>query len=85
MVLSKKGRARKRQELLDLLSDFGISMDDLVYLPEAIKIVKNLLNNPVQATPQEKERIVDKSVATPSQIIEMFSTEVEVLNFDGRK
>ena len=52
----------KLQELVKLLSVFGITEEDLRYLPQALKIVKegNLPNKPKTMSEEEKKDLEDK-------------------------
>ena len=51
---------KKQRELVEVLATFGISEEDIKYLPEALKIVKDIKNQPTQPTgfsPEVKEQI----------------------------
>ena len=68
----------KIKELLELLSFFGITEDDLKYLPEALKLVKeNSMPKKFTMTDKEKSELEDKKkkTLTPEEFIEHFRTE----------
>lgn len=78
---------KKRQELLELLSSFGITEEDLKYLPSALKIVKEgNINKPVEITDEQKKKIKDKldKTLTPEQMIQAFAGETEEFYPNGR-
>ena len=70
----------KVKELLKLLGVFGISEDDLRYLPEAIKKVKSL-DQPKQYTPSDelKKQFEDKKInaTTAEDFVKSFSKDIE--------
>lgn len=73
------GKWRFRKMLIQTLKDeFGISEDDLKYLPEAVKIVKEKPS--VSFTPDKKseeEKAADKLKMTPQEMVAMFAGDVE--------
>lgn len=78
---------KKRQELLELLSSFGITEEDLKYLHSALKIVKEgNINKPVEITDEQKKKIKDKldKTLTPEQMIQAFAGETEEFYPNGR-
>ena len=83
MALSEYKKWKKRQELLETLKEFGITEDDLKYLPEALKIVKNRELQPKEQkfvpTADEKKKIQEnkESKNTPQDFISQFSGEKE--------
>lgn len=60
-----------------LKEEFGISEDDLKYLPEALELVKQ---KPVSFTPAKKsdeEKAAEALKMTPEQMVAMFAGDVE--------
>lgn len=81
MALSDYKRWKKRAEILDFLKEFGITEEDLKYLPEALKIVKNRELAPVITEEQKKELEKRKKemegAMTPVKFVNSFAGEKE--------
>lgn len=77
----------KLQELVKLLSVFGITEDDLRYLPQALKIVKEG-NAPSKTiiTEEEKKAIENKfkNITKPEDFVKSFESEIEEFYPNGR-
>ena len=78
----------KTKELLRLLGTFGITEDDLRYLPEAIKKIKEtqVQYKPREMTKDEKHDLEErkKKVLTPEEFFDQFKTEVEDFYPNGK-
>jgi hypothetical protein len=78
----------KLQELVKLLSVFGITEEDLRYLPEALKIVKNggLVNTPKTMSKEEKKNLEEKmqKTLTPEEFMSQFKGDIEEFYPNGR-
>lgn len=87
----KREQIRKmliRAEIEEFFASYGVSKADLVFLPEAIQFVKSQKDNfkvyekPVKSEEQKKK---ESQIATPSQYIQQFESEVERYYPDGNK
>ena len=69
------------QKLVKLLGVFGISEEDLRYLPEALKIVRDggLTSTPKTMSKEEKVALEEKikKILTPEEFFEQFKDNVE--------
>ena len=77
--LNKK-ELKELQKFIKLLGVFGITEEDLRYLPQAIKQVKeNALPSKIQLTESEKKEIKQKyeTKMTPQQWLDTFSGDIE--------
>ena len=77
----------KLQELVKLLSVFGITENDLRYLPKALKIVENAqLPKKVELTEEEKKEMREKfdNALTPEKFMENFRGDIEEFNPNAR-
>ena len=78
----------KLQELVKLLSVFGITEEDLRYLPEALKIVKNggSINAPKTMSKEEKKNLEEKmqKTLTPEEFMSQFKGDIEEFYPNGR-
>ena len=87
MGLKAYRKYRAREDLLEILTEFGITRTDLFYLHDALAIVKELkeksdkttTNHPFKLSEEQEKKIKEKSLnkITPQQILEMFGGEVE--------
>ena len=70
----------KAKDLLKLLGVFGITEEDLRYLPEAIKKVKSMDAQKEYQVPkdyQEKTKEANKKALTAEDLFGMFSKQIE--------
>lgn len=78
----------KLQELVKLLSVFGITEKDLRYLPEALKIVKNggSIATPKTMSKEEKLDMEEKmkKTITPEEFMSQFKGDIEEFYPNGR-
>jgi hypothetical protein len=72
MGLKEKRKLKDKQRFLDFLAEYGIQEKDL-------PLLANLLKKPLEK-PMKKHEL-KKEIATPNDVIAMFSSEVEELNF----
>ena len=85
---------KKQRELVEVLATFGISEEDIRYLPEALKIVKDMKNLPAQPvglSEESKKQIAERQKAekenkptTPAQYVSQFAGEQEEFYPYGR-
>lgn len=97
MGLKDYKKWQTKQNIIEVLStEFGISVEDLRYLPEAIKYVKNekafkettpaIENKPNQVVVNNaKEEVKAITPITPEQFVAAFAGEVEEFYEDGRR
>ena len=78
----------KLQELVKLLSVFGITEEDLRYLPEALKIVKNggSIATPKTMSEKDKKNLEEKmqKTLTPEEFMSQFKGDIEEFYPNGR-
>lgn len=73
-----------------LEQEFGITQQDLQFLPQALKMIKEgKLNNepkPVAMSDEEKKRIKEKQdkYMTPDQMFEVFNADIEEFYPNGK-
>ena len=74
--------------MYEFLEGYGIDKKDLMYLPEALKIVKDLkINKPVLApekTQKEKDKEQNQTL-TPAEFVSQFSGEEQEFYPYGRE
>lgn len=78
----------KLQELVKLLSVFGISEEDLRYLPQALKIVKEggIVEKPKEMSKEDKKNLEEKmqKTITPEEFMSQFKGDVEEFYPNGK-
>jgi len=71
-------KLQREKEFEEFLLSYGITKADLVYLPEALKAIKELSSSykPHKVEEKPKSEVAVKP-ATPADYVKMFSNDVE--------
>ncbi len=77
------------KKLLKILGVFGITEEDLRYLPEALKLVKNssTIYKPQTISEKDKQKLEEKKqkTITPEEFFKQFETDIEEFYPNGKQ
>lgn len=86
MGLSERKKYQFESMLIEILGKYGITLQDLIYLPEALKIVKDLKETNKPATPsvEDKKKFKEKEGHDINSYFKNFNQFVEEMYPDGK-